>query len=106
MTLKQRLWHGCVHLMLAFDQLANTLIFFAHPGTSCDETLSARAWRQSREGRPKRWVLFRKAIDWLFTPQDWLVKRRGEWTGARHCERAFEKERARQYLPPEYRSQP
>lgn len=86
-------------VLISLDQLLNTLL-----AGWADETLSARAYRSSVAESPKpRWIKARKFIDALFTPQDWLVKRRGEWTGARHCEREFLKERERNQLPPEYR---
>jgi len=43
-------------------------------------------------------------IDALFSWQDvYLRLRTGEWPTMRHCERAYESERARMGLHPEYR---
>lgn len=104
MTLWPRLVHGAREVLLAIDQLANTVLLFGHPGTYADETISARAWRQSREGRPARWVWFRRFVDALFIWQDaWLLLREHH-TGRFHCQRAYDKEQARMGLPPEYRS--
>ena len=104
MTLWPRLVHGAREVLLAIDQLANTVLLFGHPGTYADETLSASAWRQSREGRPLRWVLFRRLIDALFYWQDVVLLLRQQHTGRFHCQRAYDKEQARMGLPPEYRS--
>lgn len=102
--LLERLTHAVHQVLLAIDQLANTLLLFGHPGTYADETISARAWRQSREGRPARWVWFRRFVDALFIWQDaWLLLRE-QHTGRLHCQRAYDKEQARMGLPPEYRS--
>lgn len=84
-------------LFISVDQLLNTLA-----GGYADETLSARAHRIGRRG-PGRWAVAQRVIDALFVWQDWLVKRRGEWTGARHCERAWMAEIERRQYPPEYR---
>lgn len=95
------------NVALAVDQLGNTFL-----AGKPDETLSARCYRSARreerlrdagEDYKRRWSYAEKFVDWLFLPQDWLVKRRGEWTGARHCERAYVKEVQRKHLPPAYR---
>ncbi len=70
--------------LLALDQLANTLI-----GGYADESLSARAWRL--RGRSPGWALARRAIDRLFFWQ------------ANHCQDAYDAERRKRQLPPEYR---
>lgn len=85
-------------LFLAVDQFFNVLA-----AGYADETLSARAYRSARRDGGGRWVVTRRVIDALFVWQDWLVKRRGEWTGARHCERAWMAEIERRQYPPEYR---
>lgn len=69
---------------LALDQLANTLI-----GGYADESLSARSWRM-RE-RSTGWARARKYIDLLF------------WRQPNHCQEAYESERLKRQLPPEYR---
>lgn len=100
----RRVAHAAHELFIALDQLANVLIFAFNLGTYADETLSARAWRQSRTGRPLRWAIFRRVIDALFIWQDaYLRIRTGRWPEDRHCERAYNSERARMGLHPEYR---
>ena len=100
----RRVAHTAHELFIALDQLANVIVFAGNLGTYADETLSARAWRQSRNGYPMRWVAFRVAVDVLFAWQDvYLRIRTGEWPMMRHCERAYESELARIGLHPEYR---
>ena len=111
MSIAREVWRRVVHtaheLFIAIDQLANVVIFAGNLGTWADETLSARAWRQSRRGHPRRWVVFRVLVDVLFAPQDaYLRLRSGAWPTMRHCERAYESERARMGLHPEYRQPP
>lgn len=98
-----RLTHGLTQAAIAIDQLANAVLMFGNLGTFADETLSARAWRQSREGQPRRWVIFRQIVDVMFLPQDLYLYLRGTHPGQRHCERAFHNERVRKGLPAEYR---
>jgi len=107
-SIAREVWRRVVHtaheLFIAVDQLANVLIFAFNLGTYADETLSARAWRQSRNGHPQRWVIFRVTVNVLFSWQDvYLRCRTGEWPTMRHCERAYESELARMGLHPEYR---
>jgi len=107
-SIAREVWRRVVHtaheLFIALDQLANVIVFAGNLGTYADETLSARAWRQSRNGYPMRWVAFRVAVDVLFAWQDvYLRIRTGEWPMMRHCERAYESELARIGLHPEYR---
>ena len=98
----QHAWH---ELFIGVDQLANVVIFAGNLGTYADETLSARAWRQSRNGAPARWVAFRIVVDALFAWQDaYLRIRSGRWPERRHCERAYNSEQLRLGMPPEYRS--
>lgn len=83
--MKQR----ALNLLIALDQLAYVLLTLGagHP----DETLSAAAWRTEQAGRP--WGrIFRPVIDCIFLP----VERD-------HCRTAFEAERRKAHLPPEYR---
>lgn len=68
---------------IAFDQLANTLF-----GGYADETLSARAWRQSKHS--KRWQYLRRVIDGLFFWQ------------SDHCFNSYLSELHRKHLPQEY----
>ena len=67
-------------ILIAFDQLANTVI-----GGWADETLSSRAWREER----RRLVVF---IDCLFFWEE------------NHCEASYISERERMQLPPEFRA--
>jgi hypothetical protein len=83
-----------VQVFLALDQLANALIPPIGGTLSyADETLSARSWRAYRDGKIFG-KLFKPPIDALFYWQKWDMN---------HCQRAYEKERARANLPPEYR---
>ena len=78
MTLADRLWQ----ILIAIDQLVNTLVW---AGDSwADETLSARAYRM-------RWHKTVAVIDAIFFGED------------QHCRNAYEAERLRRHLPPEYR---
>lgn len=74
------------NVAVAFDQFVNALC-----GGSCDESISAHAYRLHRDGKP--WGFLRPVIDWLFS---WQKAEGG------HCQRAYERERARFYLPGEY----
>ena len=90
------------NVFIATDQLVNALL-----AGSPDETFSARCYRSrvrdvAAESEKERWILLESIVDLVFMPQDWLVKRRGEWTGARHCERAYMSEAQRKHLPPVY----
>lgn len=89
-------------VFIACDQLLNAIL-----GGWADETLSARAYRLAfrayTQDEITRWVYAEKVINWLFTPQDWNVKRQGLWTGARHCERAYVAEQEMKQNAPEYR---
>lgn len=76
---------------IAADQLVNAALgpIFSWTIGYADETLSARAWRC----REKPWGrVFRPVIDLLFF-----------WQGPDHCKRAYDTEKARRNLPPEYR---
>lgn len=78
-----------IQLFIAIDQLINVLFL-----GSADETLSARAWRTEKNGRIFG-TIFRPIIDLLFAWQD--------TNGLGHCQQAYEREKAKFYLPPEYR---
>ena len=71
--------------LIAFDQMANAL-FAGSP----DETLSARAYRLSRD-RGRHWP--RRIIDALFF-----------WQSA-HCQQAYLSELLRKQLPKQYRAE-
>lgn len=78
-------------LFIACDQLLNVLITPFHGGAYADETMSSRAYRMDRDGKP--WGrLLRPAVDLLF-----------RWQTKEHCRLAYEKERKRIQLPPEMR---
>jgi hypothetical protein len=85
----ERLKRLPVELFISLDQLVNVLLL-----GSADETLSARAWRTEQKGRIFG-RLFRPLIDLLFFWQP--------TGGLGHCQQAFQRERAKFYLPPEYR---
>jgi hypothetical protein len=76
----KRLWH----ILIAFDQLVNTLLFFLPGGAWPDETFSSRCWRH-RDRFP--FTFIRPVIDRLFFWQDG------------HCRRSFEAEQARRHQP-------
>lgn len=81
-------------LGIAADQLLNVLCSPLQAGAWADETMSSRAYRMDRDGRP--WGrLLRPVIDVLFA---WQRAEGG------HCRRAYERERIRMHLPPELRS--
>jgi hypothetical protein len=78
MTFSERLWQ----FLIAIDQLVNTLVW---AGDSwADETLSARAYR-------RKWVWTQRIINVMFLD-------------SQHCRDAYESERLRRHLPPEYRT--
>lgn len=76
---------------IAVDQLINVLITPLQAGAWADETLSSRAWRMDVKGRPWGRIL-RPVIDFLF-----------RWQTVNHCQRAYDRERARIHFPPELR---
>lgn len=78
-------------LFIACDQLVNVLITPLQSGAYADETMSARAYRMDRDGKPWGRIL-RPVIDFLF-----------RWQTDEHCRKAYEKERQRIHLPPEMR---
>ena len=81
-------------LFIAVDQLANVLITPLQAGAYADETMSSRAYRMDRDGKPWGRVL-RPCIDLLFA---WQRAPGG------HCRAAYFKERGRLQLPPEMRA--
>ena len=87
---------------IAIDQAANAVL-----GGWADETLSARMYRNARldesQGRRGVWWYAERVTNAAFVWQDWLVQRRGEWTGARHCERAHINEKDRMHSHPSTR---
>ena len=69
-------------ILIALDQLANTIL-----AGYADETLSARAYRLSRD-RSRHWP--RRVIDALF------------FWDKNHCEKSYRSERLRRHLPFDY----
>jgi hypothetical protein len=82
-TLSERLWQ----FLIAIDQAANTAISLFIGDGWADETWSARC---HREQRTKNIVV----IDWFFLTF---------FNQPNHCRDAYESERLRRHLPPEYR---
>lgn len=74
-------------ILIALDQLLNTLLFWLPGGTWADETLSARCWR-CRDKQPFKTL--QPVIDLLFFDPA-------------HCVDSYLSERKRSQLPPEYR---
>lgn len=84
--------HWLLQLLIALDQLANVLITPLDGGAWADETLSSRAWRMERAGKP--WgQLLRPVIDTLF------------WWDRDHCRTSYESELWARQLPPEARGE-
>lgn len=73
-------------VLLSVDQLIN-----ARFGGSHDELISARCWRERIRAKYHRW---RVIIDWISLR---LLKE------ANHCEKSYNKELRREYLPKAYR---
>lgn len=79
-----------MQLVIWLDQGANVLL-----GGWADETISARAWRQSDAGK-RRWDVARRVIDAVFRA-----------FGQRdHCFEVYNYEMLRGGLPPQYRVVP
>lgn len=74
------------NLLIAFDQLGNA-ICNGWP----DESISAHAYRLHRDGKP--WGALMRPIDLLFF-----------WQGPEHGRWAYEYERQRAQMAPEYRT--
>ncbi len=96
MVSDMRPWHWFVQLFIAVDQLLNVLVTPLHGGAWADETLSCRAYRAWKDGKPwgKVWM---PVIDLLFF---WQPQPEGI---IGHCHGAYVKERARYNAPPELR---
>lgn len=73
--------------IIALDQLVNTLI----PGGWADETISARAYRNSSNGH-RGWYRAMRVIDGIFF-----------WQPG-HCKESHKAEQVRMHLPPAYRT--
>lgn len=81
-------------ILLAFDQLLNTLI----PGGMADETLSARAHRMREKGQSV-WGWTADFIDLIFF---WQKDEEGK---RNHCQRSYQSEKERKHFPTYYRGQ-
>ena len=83
--------HWWVQFLIAIDQLLNVMVTPLQGSAWADETLSARAWRAERDGK---WFgrIFRPLIDRIFFWQDG------------HCAIAYQREKERAQVPPEYRT--
>lgn len=88
--------HWFLQFGIALDQVANVLLTPLSAGAWADETLSCRAYRMDRDGKPWGRV-WRPVIDALFFWQRQAPGVEG------HCHGAYLKERARYNLPPEMR---
>jgi hypothetical protein len=88
--------HWFLQLFISLDQLLNLLVTPLHGGAWADETLSCRAYRMHRDGKPwgRVWM---PVIDALFFWQPLPAGAIG------HCHAVYLKERARHDLPPEMR---
>ena len=99
------LFHNLREFLVALDQACNVLVCLLtlRRGWS-DETLSAHCWRSYRDGKFFG-LLLMPPIDWLFAWQ----KADPQYTDeagnviTSHCRRSWCKEKARAYLPPDYR---
>lgn len=76
------------HVLIAMDQLVNTLLFFLPGGAWADETISARSWRL-RHAQPFK--ALRPVIDTMF------------FFDSNHCQSSYESEKLRNQSPPEER---
>lgn len=88
LAVRQWLWQA----FIAVDQLVNVLATPFNRGAWGDETLSSRAYRAHRDGKPWGRLLM-PVIDILF-----------RWQGPGHCKAAYDKEAARLHSPPETRN--
>lgn len=110
MGIGRQLGHLGHQAFLAADQALNVLagLVSLACGHGCedfwaDETISAHSWRRSCDS--VAWDRWRRLWDALFYWQDVLIRvREGAWPTERHCQRAYDSERARLGLPPEYRT--
>ena len=88
--------HWFIQLFIAIDQLLNVLVTPFASGAWADETLSCRAYRMWRAGKP--WgMVWMPVIDLLFFWQTVRPHAMG------HCHNAYLSERERYNLPAEMR---
>ena len=89
--------HWFIQLFIAVDQLLNVLVTPFSSGAWADETLSSRAWRMYRDGKP--WGrIWAPIIDLLFF---WQTIPEGI---SGHCEYAYIREKQMYGHPPEMRN--
>lgn len=88
--------HWFIQLLIALDQVANCLITPLSGGVWADETLSCRAYRMWRDGKPWGRIAM-PVIDFLFA---WQTLPEG---AIGHCHGAYIKERQKYNHPPEMR---
>jgi hypothetical protein len=95
-TFKTAALHWLLQLFIAIDQLINVLVTPFSTGAWADETLSCRAYRMWRDGKPwgRIWM---PIIDFLFL---WQKLPEG---AIGHCHGAYLKEKDRYNAPPELR---
>lgn len=91
-------------VFVAVDQTINAIL-----GGYSDESISARSYRLGSKAKARdawdQWRITWAVADALFVWQDmWIQYRTGVAPAMGHCQRAYESERARLGLPPEYRT--
>lgn len=82
--------HGTVQVLIALDQLANTVFGFGSDETWADETMSSRC---GRLGHRYPYKAYKVVIDTMFYP----------FQGADHCVNAYKKELTRYQSHPSMR---
>ena len=90
-------------VVIALNQMCNAAVLPIFTWTIgwADETMSARAWRGRKNGKPAARILIR-FVDALFGWQKPDVLLNGQPVKS-HCERTYYKERAKRGTHPEYR---
>ena len=90
---------------ISFDQFINAIIPPFITLSYADETMSARTYRGSRDGKIAGTFLM-PIFDWMFSWQatdPYILEDDGMTPIKGHCERAYYKEILRRNEPPEYR---
>ena len=101
MKAKERWKEYPFQILIALDQLLNAAIPPFFTVSYADETLSARIFRAASRGRIVGSFLM-PIVDKVFSL--WQRDEQGRRV-LNHCEQAYDKERQRRNLPPEYREQ-
>lgn len=83
--MRQRLKEYGWNVLIALDQLVNTVLF-GHP----DETFSARTYRKAEAGQ------------WFWRALRWVIDLAFRWESLNHCAEAYENEKNRAQCPKEY----